>query len=162
MDWNGNQVWSYEIADPAFHQHHDIEDLPDGNILAIAREMTPESEALDAGVDSSHASSHGGVWAEAILEIDPGSSSSNIILFNNGHQKLLPFSNILELEISFPYSYGKAEIIWEYGSSGEDESFFSDRISGVQRLENGNTLICSGIGGWLFEVDPDGEKVWGV
>jgi hypothetical protein len=31
---------------------------------------------------------------------------------------------------------------------------------GAQRLSNGNTLICSGINGTLFEVTPDKETVW--
>ena len=33
-------------------------------------------------------------------------------------------------------------------------------ISGAQRLPNGNTLICSGANGTLFEVTPDKEVVW--
>jgi hypothetical protein len=66
---------------------------------------------------------------------------------------------VLELEI-YPYSYGKAGIVWEYGSASEDESFFSSRISGAQRLANGNTLICSGAEAWFFEITPDGKKVW--
>ncbi len=33
-------------------------------------------------------------------------------------------------------------------------------ISGAQRLPNGNTLICSGINGSLFEVTPDRATVW--
>jgi hypothetical protein len=30
----------------------------------------------------------------------------------------------------------------------------------VQRLPNGNTLVCSGAPGRVFEVSPDGELVW--
>ena len=33
-------------------------------------------------------------------------------------------------------------------------------ISGCQRQPNGNTLICEGMWGRLFEVTPDGEIVW--
>ena len=39
-------------------------------------------------------------------------------------------------------------------------SFFSDHISGCQRLPNGNTLICEGSKGRLFEVTASGETVW--
>ena len=39
-------------------------------------------------------------------------------------------------------------------------SFFSANISGAQRLWSGNTLICEGNRGCLFEVAPDGEIVW--
>jgi hypothetical protein len=33
-------------------------------------------------------------------------------------------------------------------------------ISGAQRLPNGDTLICSGTSGTVFEVTPDKETVW--
>ncbi len=38
--------------------------------------------------------------------------------------------------------------------------FFSSEISGAHRLPNGNTLICAGVVGHLFEVTPAGEMVW--
>ncbi len=38
--------------------------------------------------------------------------------------------------------------------------FYSPRISNAQRLPNGNTLICEGDFGRLFEVTRDGELVW--
>src|SRR5262249_53957791 len=37
---------------------------------------------------------------------------------------------------------------------------FSMLISGAQRLSNGNTLICSGVNGTLFEVTPKNDIVW--
>jgi hypothetical protein len=39
-------------------------------------------------------------------------------------------------------------------------NFFSSYISGVQRLPNGNTLICEGLTGRIFEVTPSGDVVW--
>jgi hypothetical protein len=33
-------------------------------------------------------------------------------------------------------------------------------MSGAQRLPNGNTLICTGFSGEIFEVTPDKEVVW--
>src|SRR5262249_51320336 len=38
--------------------------------------------------------------------------------------------------------------------------FFSMMISGAERLPNGNTLICSGANGTIFEVTPDKQMVW--
>ena len=38
--------------------------------------------------------------------------------------------------------------------------FYADRISGAQRLSNGNTLICDGPDGYFFEVTPAGDTVW--
>ena len=55
--------------------------------------------------------------------------------------------------------WGPAEPDWTY-SAAEKDDFYSPFISGVQRLPNGNTLICSGAQGWVFEVTPDGDVVW--
>lgn len=38
--------------------------------------------------------------------------------------------------------------------------FYSFAISGMQRLPNGNTLICEGNSGRLLEVTPGYETVW--
>jgi hypothetical protein len=53
-----------------------------------------------------------------------------------------------------------ASIVWQYGAASGDEYFFSDHIGGAQRLQSGNTLICSGTEGRFFEVTPLGETVW--
>jgi hypothetical protein len=46
------------------------------------------------------------------------------------------------------------EIVWQYKAK-PGFSFFSWFISGCQRLASGNTLICQGVGGRLFEVTPE-------
>lgn len=38
--------------------------------------------------------------------------------------------------------------------------FYSNNVSGAQRLPNGNTLICSGTSGLFFEVDTNNTIVW--
>ena len=54
--------------------------------------------------------------------------------------------------------FGPTEPVWKY----EDEdkgTFHSEIISGAERRENGNTLICQGKDGRFFEVTPGGEIV---
>ncbi len=51
------------------------------------------------------------------------------------------------------------EIEWEYRGS-PPLSFFSTGISSAQRLPNGNTFICEGRTGRLFEVTRAAEIVW--
>jgi len=51
------------------------------------------------------------------------------------------------------------QIVWTYASNLEN-AFYSNYISGTQRLPNGNTLACSGGHGHFFEVTPEGEVVW--
>ena len=53
--------------------------------------------------------------------------------------------------------YGPDSILWTYA---DPDRFLSERISGAQRQPNGNTLICQGDGGRVFEVTPDGKIVW--
>ena len=48
------------------------------------------------------------------------------------------------------------QLVWSYTGP----RFFSTNISGAQRLPNGNTLICEGSFGRLFEVTSGGEVVW--
>jgi hypothetical protein len=56
-----------------------------------------------------------------------------------------------------PFAPDKA--VWTYVAPKRTD-FFAPLISGAQRLANGNTLICSGTNGTVFEVTPQGETVW--
>ena len=38
-------------------------------------------------------------------------------------------------------------------------SFFSPHMGGAQWLPGGNSLICEGDRGWIFEMTPDGDIV---
>jgi hypothetical protein len=49
--------------------------------------------------------------------------------------------------------------VWEYRGR-PSYTFFSPHISGAQRLTSGNTFICEGQWGRLFEVTPEGDIVW--
>jgi len=51
------------------------------------------------------------------------------------------------------------ETVWEYQGMPR-YTFHSPFISGAQRLKSGNTLICEGMWGRIFEVTPDKELVW--
>ena len=62
-----------------------------------------------------------------------------------------------------PDSDGKYKLressLWSYTAPNKIE-FFAMLLSGAQRLPNGNTLICSGMSGTIFEVSPEKEVVW--
>jgi len=51
FDWDGNLVWEYIFDAPRFTQHHDIQPMPNGNILVIAKEHVPMDEAIELGFD---------------------------------------------------------------------------------------------------------------
>jgi Arylsulfotransferase (ASST) len=82
--------------------------------------------------------------------------NGNLLVFDNGPHRLdhpIPFSRVIEVNPK------TRKIIWEYRERRESD-FFSPRISNAQRLPNGNTLICEGDSGRLFEVTAGGELVW--
>ena len=94
--------------------------------------------------------------------------AGNLIVFNNGarpreHSTIDEWWAPRDAQGHYPREasgrWGPTEAAWTYAAD-EPEEFFSPFISGVQRLPNGNTLICSGAQGWVFEVTPAGEVVW--
>ena len=82
--------------------------------------------------------------------------NGNLLVFDNGPHRLdhpMPFSRVIEVELA------TKQIVWRYQERRESD-FFSPRISNAQRLPNGNTLICEGDFGRIFEVTVSGELVW--
>lgn len=119
------------------------------------------------------------VWAWGLGELDGQHqptmlANGNILLFDNGTYRR--YSRVIELNPA------TGKIVWEYQDgknvppdrhsfsgnvcellperSNHTANFFSPYRSGVQRLPNGNTLICESDAGRIFEVTPDHEIVW--
>ncbi len=79
FDWDSNLLWSYEHATNNYMLHHDIEMLPNGNILMIVWEYKTQSEAIAAGRNPSLLTISG-LWPDKIIEVEPtGSSGGNIV-----------------------------------------------------------------------------------
>ena len=82
--WDGTLEWSWEYSSTLHISHHDIEPMPNGNLLMIAWEERSEEEALQAGRNPAIASdSPGGennVWPDHIIEVKPiGSNDAEIV-----------------------------------------------------------------------------------
>jgi hypothetical protein len=110
-------------------------------------------------------SQHNAHWIPKGL---PG--AGHILLFNNGGDRadgsyssvdelVLPVDSQGRYEFSPGKAYGPDQPVWSYTAPKKDD-FFSSYISGAQRLPNGNTFICSGANGTIFEVTPAKEIVW--
>jgi hypothetical protein len=67
---DGTVVWSFEHDTIQGRLHHDVEPLPNGNVLLIAWERKSEAEALAAGRDPALLSD-GELWPDVVLEVDP-------------------------------------------------------------------------------------------
>ena len=105
--------------------------------------------------------------------IDPGlPGAGNVLVFNNGSalEEGLDrgYSSIEEIvspvdgygyrrEPGAPYP--PSDPIWIYTAETLTD-FYSYIIGCAQRLPNGNTLICDGTSGNVFQVTPDGNTVW--
>ena len=80
--------------------------------------------------------------------------NGRVLIFDNGpHKGGFTHSRVIEVD---PASN---EIAWEYRGD-PPISFYSYHISGAERQPNGNTLICEGAPGRIFEVTPGKEIVW--
>jgi hypothetical protein len=79
FDWDGNLIWSYTVSDATQCQHHDIKELPNGNILLIAWDSRTSEEAIASGRDPLSVGET--LWSEKIVEIEPvGATGGNIVL----------------------------------------------------------------------------------
>lgn len=96
--------------------------------------------------------------------------AGHVLVYNNGSKR--PggeYSSVDELALPVDEegyyhrdggkAWGPAEPVWSY-SAPKKSDFYSSFISGAHRLPNGNTMICSGANGTLFEVTPNKEIVW--
>jgi len=93
----------------------------------------------------------------------------NLTVFNNGRRR--PdgdYSSIDELALPWVGGryvrdagepFGPETPTWSYTAPNKPD-FFSSFISGAERQPNGNTVICSGEKGRVFEVTEDGDIVW--
>ena len=80
--------------------------------------------------------------------------NGHVLLFDNGpHHRGATYSRVVEVNPA------TNEIEWEYRGDPAI-SFSSYHISGAERQPNGNTLICEGAPGRIFEVTADHEIVW--
>lgn len=99
--------------------------------------------------------------------------AGNVLVFNNGSGSSPPapgrgYSSVDEVALpldGYNYrldansAYDQAELVWTY-KADPPEDFYSNSQSGARRLPNGNTLICDSVSGAIFEVTPEGKKVW--
>lgn len=80
--------------------------------------------------------------------------NGRVLIFDNGgHRRGVSHSRIVEVDPA------TNEIAWEYVGT-PNISFYSYNISSAERQPNGNTVICEGAPGRIFEVTPEKDIVW--
>jgi hypothetical protein len=103
--------------------------------------------------------------AEWVRPDCPG--AGNITVFNNGLSR--NYSTIDEITPpvnpdgtytrTAGQAFGPTSFTWTY-KANPPSSLYAEAISGAQRLQNGNTIICDGTHGSFTEVTSSGEVVW--
>lgn len=94
----------------------------------------------------------------------------HVLVFNNGLRRtggayssvdelVLPADKDGRYHLTTGKAYGPDKPAWSY-SAPKRIDFMADFISGAHRLPNGNTFICAGPSGTIFEVTPQKEMVW--
>ncbi|MBN2464300.1 aryl-sulfate sulfotransferase [candidate division WOR-3 bacterium] len=74
LDWEGNLVWAFEYSNDDHCLHHDIQPLPNGNILMIAWEKKTRAEAIAAGRDPAWLWD-AELWPDHIVEVHPADNT---------------------------------------------------------------------------------------
>jgi len=67
---DGTVAWSFVYDTTQSRLHHDIEPLPNGNVLMIAWELKTETESLAAGRNP-NLLADGELWPDTVIEVDP-------------------------------------------------------------------------------------------
>ena len=121
----------------------------------------PEAWSAGTSADRELYGQHDPQWIGDGLD-----GAGDMMVFNNGagrgwstiDQWTAPWDGS-EYTLASGSTYGPTSLSWTYEASPSSD-FYSDYISGAQRLPNGNTLICAGAIGTFFEVTEDGTEVW--
>lgn len=153
--WRDMEVENYPIAPgqnrDEFAHANALEPLADGDYMLSFRRlnMIVVVDRKTRKVKWEHRDDSWGMQHDCTML-----RSGNILLFANGvGTPTNPFSRVIELD---PQT---KKTVWEYRGR-PSYTFFSPHISGAQRLESGNTLVCEGQWGRIFEVTREGEIVW--
>lgn len=75
FSWDGTLTWEYTYSTSTYRAHHDIEPMPNGNVLIIAWEVKTAAQAVQAGLNHSAV-----IWPDHIIEVQPvGANGGNIV-----------------------------------------------------------------------------------
>ena len=83
-NWEGDLLWSYNLSDNDYQHHHDIDVLPNGNILLIAWERKYSSEWSPMGRVSVN-NNLNQMWSTAIFEVEPNLETGDAIIVWEWH-----------------------------------------------------------------------------
>lgn len=112
------------------------------------------------------------LWGQHDVQWVPAGDqyAGQMMVFNNGLGRPMgtystisvwqpPVDGLGNYTLGSGQPYGPAAFTWEYEATPNTD-FYSQLISGVQRLPDNHTLVCEGNSGRFFELDAAENMVW--
>ncbi len=138
-----------------------IDTTPDGNVVGSFRHL---NNLVITDKTSGAIKWRWGTWELGHQHNPTVLDTGNILVLDNGYHRLPPrdlrttvsaegYSRVLEVDPQTD------RIEWSYEAE-PPTGFWSHICSSAQRLPNGNTMICEGTPGRMFEVTANKEVVW--
>ena len=154
----------YVVVPTNYYTHHSGKYKKGGDILY--RWGNPMAYNRGTQADRRLFEQHSVQW------IETGKYAGKIAVFNNGVGRYdgAKFSAIeivapvMDKKGNYPIQKGKAfapaNAEWSYSDTRAGNVFFSTNGGGIDFLPNGNIMICTGVGGTMFEITPAKKIVW--
>jgi len=80
LEWDGTLGWDYLYSNNQHCQHHDIERLPNGDVLMIAWERKTQAEAIAAGRNPALITAQG-LWPDHLVQVRPTGATTGMIVW---------------------------------------------------------------------------------
>lgn len=81
ISWEGVTLWRYEHYSNTYRSHHDVEILPNGNVLLLVWESHTLDEAFAAGRLPSKLVENA-LWSERVIEVQPTGPTSGTVVWS--------------------------------------------------------------------------------
>lgn len=72
-NWENELLWQYQINSDTQRLHHDIEVMPNGNILMVLWDLKDQNESIAAGRNPAFLPQEE-IWSETVIEVDPATN----------------------------------------------------------------------------------------
>lgn len=186
---DGDPIWQFKTEGPkrGHTGHHDVHLLSNGNILFHDTWTSVKEITLDKKIvwEYDCAKSNGNEGKRVDVHAFARLKNGNTVIVESGVGRVIEVDSKGKLIHQFPLKKGGTQstrwvrqtpqntwlvcsenpgVVTEYDNDGNIvwDYLIKTRVYGAIRLKNGNTLIASGSGNSIVEVNPEREVVWEV
>ena len=186
---DGDPIWQFKTEGPkrGHTGHHDVHLLSNGNILFHDTWTSVKEITLDKKIvwEYDCAKSNGNEGKRVDVHAFARLKNGNTVIVESGVGRVIEVDSKGKLIHQFPLKKGGTQstrwvrqtpqntwlvcsenpgVVTEYDNDGNIvwDYLIKTRVYGAIRLKNGNTLIASGSGNSIVEVNPKKEVVWEV